>query len=282
MPTIGIAIGFLGFSLFGPLTYWYFMSNSVKTISDFSKKQVLHFIFPFFGIVIIFSTQKFNNVLYFVCSLSLFSYLSYCFFTYLYKKSDMDSPSFNWDKAIFNTMSLLFLVFLAQYFTDTIQTYAIGTALSSFIFGGLFFYMLKNPPNMVKALNKVSPKIEQVDQIITALELDKIYRSQGMDLTKFSHKINIPKYVISIVIRDRYKKSFPDIINYMRVKDIANKLKDPDLASIKVEELAFDVGFNSTSSFYTAFKRIMRMTPREYQKKEIYSLLQRTKEPQSN
>ncbi|GGI57604.1 hypothetical protein GCM10011444_19130 [Winogradskyella haliclonae] len=133
--------------------------------------------------------------------------------------------------------------------------------------------MLKNPPNMLKALNKISPKPEQMIQIITALELDKLYRTQGINLTKFSNKINIPKYVISIVIRDRYSKSFPEVINSMRIKDITNKLKDPNLANVKVEELAFDVGFNSTSSFYAAFKKIVKITPREFQRKMLHDML---------
>ncbi|GGI57593.1 helix-turn-helix domain-containing protein [Winogradskyella haliclonae] len=70
-----------------------------------------------------------------------------------------------------------------------------------------------------------------------------------------------------------YSKSFPEVINSMRIKDITNKLKDPNLANVKVEELAFDVGFNSTSSFYVAFKKIVKITPREFQRKMLHDML---------
>nr|WP_321232862.1 helix-turn-helix domain-containing protein [uncultured Psychroserpens sp.] len=266
MPALGIAIGFLGFSSFGPLTYWCFKFNAIR---KFQKTEYLHLIFPIIGTVLIIVLGKFYNTFYLACSLSLIIYLIYIFFVFFYKKDKLIKNTFKLDKAIFITMALLFFVFLIQYFTPTIQWYVIGTGLSSLIITGLFIYMLKHPPILMKAIHKTKPKPSQIDTIIKALEIEKIYHKQGISLTEFSILIDIPKYIISVVIKDRYQKSFPEVINHMRIEDIMTKLKDPDSVNIKVEELAFDVGFNSPSSFYNAFKKETSMTPREFQKNTI-------------
>ncbi len=269
MPTIGIIIGFLGFSTFGPLVYWYFKFDSKQNAKDFPKAEYLHLVFPIIGCLLMTISEKYDNEMYLACNISLTVYLAYIYFRFVFKRRTMDSHLLKLDKVIFITMSLLLFVFLIQYFVATIQLYVIGTGLSSLIISGLFIYMMKYPPNLMKAIHKTKPKPEQIHTIIEALEVKKMYHKQGISLTEFSKTINIPKYIISITIKDRYLKSFPEVINHMRIEDIIKKLKNPDSVNTKIEELAFDVGFNSTSSFYTAFKKETSMTPREFQKASI-------------
>lgn len=44
-----------------------------------------------------------------------------------------------------------------------------------------------------------------------------------------------------------------------------DKLSQPEFMNEKIEDLAYDVGFNTSSAFYNAFKKEVAMTPREYQ-----------------
>ncbi|WP_299112217.1 AraC family transcriptional regulator [uncultured Winogradskyella sp.] len=267
MPAFGIAIGFLGFSCFGPLTYWYFKYSYSKELTNFRSVEYLHLVFPIVGFMFIVYLENFFNEFYLGCSISLIIYLSYIFFKFLYRKKVQTILKL--DKAIFVTMTLLFIVFLIQYFTPTIQWYVIGTAISSLIISGLFTYMLKYPPTLMKAISKTILKPEHIDAIVKALELEKLYHKHGISLAEFSKIIDIPKYIISTTIKEKYKKTFPEVINYMRIEEIKQKLRDPNTANNKIEALAFDVGFNSTSSFYTAFKKETTMTPREFQKRAL-------------
>ena len=264
MPTLGIIIGFLGFSTFGPLSYWYFKFN--RDHNDFHKTEYLHLIFPILGAIVLGITEKLDTLMYLLCNLSFALYLAYIYFKFFFNRKQTNGSIPKLDRYIFITMLALLIVFLIQYFTATLQLYVIGTGISSIIIAGLFVYMLKYPPNLIKAIHKTIPKPEQVDSIVKALEVEKVYHKSNISLTEFSKLIDVPKYIISTTIKEKYQKSFPELINHMRINDIVSRLKHPDSVNIKIEDLAFDVGFNSTSSFYTAFKKETAMTPRAFQK----------------
>jgi AraC-like DNA-binding protein len=45
------------------------------------------------------------------------------------------------------------------------------------------------------------------------------------------------------------------------------RLVAPQNSHLKIEEIAFDTGFNAKSTFQAAFKKFTGMTPSEYRKK---------------
>ena len=67
------------------------------------------------------------------------------------------------------------------------------------------------------------------------------------------------------MINERLNMNFNTFINQYRI-DEAQKLliRDPERSVISV---AYDVGFNSKSSFYDAFSRYTGVTPQAYRKK---------------
>ena len=52
-------------------------------------------------------------------------------------------------------------------------------------------------------------------------------------------------------------------MNELRVKEVKQKLAGG--SDVKIEGLAYDVGFNTPSAFYAAFKKETSLSPREYQ-----------------
>jgi AraC-like DNA-binding protein len=54
------------------------------------------------------------------------------------------------------------------------------------------------------------------------------------------------------------------------LKKAKQMLTDPDKKDFTVLEILYDVGFNSKSSFITAFKKHTGYTPTEYRKKQLF------------
>jgi AraC-like DNA-binding protein len=73
------------------------------------------------------------------------------------------------------------------------------------------------------------------------------------------YKIDL--FAIFIFIDGLGKSSFEMTAEY-RIEEAKKLLKEK--VNIKVEEIAEEVGYNSKSSFNSAFKKIMGMTPSEW------------------
>ena len=58
-----------------------------------------------------------------------------------------------------------------------------------------------------------------------------------------------------------------DFVNEFRIKEAKSILKDPSKKEFTVLEILYEVGFNSKSSFNTAFKKHTGLTPTQFRKK---------------
>ncbi|PIA80323.1 hypothetical protein BFR04_16790 [Gaetbulibacter sp. 4G1] len=260
--TIGVALGFLGFSSIGPLLLLYFKNSIMK--SGFSTKHMLHFAYPILGFILINLINGYDGKFYLSALLSMSLYTVYIGAKFLFNKNYVELITL-WHKTLFYAIIALIGAFTFQHWGGSMLYYTIGTAIASLIIYILFFYALKSPV-LIKKTNRIIVSEKQINQVVKALEVDKSYLEPAITLVKFSETIDLPTYIISKVTKSVYNKSFPETINSFRIKDIKDKLIDPKYKNDKIENLAFDSGFKTPSAFYSAFKKETQKTPREYQK----------------
>ena len=105
-----------------------------------------------------------------------------------------------------------------------------------------------------------------LDKLNEVMESEKLYRDDSLTLSKLSRRLGIPEKHLSQVINKRTDQNFNDFINTFRIQEVKEKLSNPKYDHLTITSLAFDSGFNSKSSFYTAFKKITWTTPGEYRK----------------
>jgi len=98
------------------------------------------------------------------------------------------------------------------------------------------------------------------------MEKEKPYLDFGLTLQKLSIQTDIPEKELSILINHQLNKHFFDFINEYRINDAKTLLQDPAKKGLTVLEILYEVGFNSKSSFYTAFKKATNQTPTAYRK----------------
>ena len=94
---------------------------------------------------------------------------------------------------------------------------------------------------------------------------EQIYLRPGLTLPQLARAVGCSVNHLSQVINSGFGVSFFDFINRHRVehaKVLLEKLEDHG-AVLKV---AFSVGFNSNSAFYSAFKKHVGMTPAEFRR----------------
>lgn len=71
---------------------------------------------------------------------------------------------------------------------------------------------------------------------------------------------------LSVLINQDLNQHFFDFVNEYCIKNAQDILKDVSKNKLTILEILYEVGFNSKSSFKTAFKKHIGKTPTQYRK----------------
>ncbi|NSX55956.1 helix-turn-helix domain-containing protein [Parasulfitobacter algicola] len=91
-----------------------------------------------------------------------------------------------------------------------------------------------------------------------AMQNDLLYRNPNLSLFDLSKHIGASSHYVSQTLNTKLHATFFDYVNSWRIKDALKQLTTTDETVLMI---AYDVGFNSRSSFYKAFKRETGKTP---------------------
>lgn len=109
-----------------------------------------------------------------------------------------------------------------------------------------------------------------IENIISKLqqlfEHEKVFVDPELTLSGVAQKLDTQPHIVSQVINDRFRKSFNELLNQYRVEEFNRRARDPKYAAYSIIGIAQEVGYNSKSSFYAAFRKIHGTTPSEYMK----------------
>lgn len=101
-------------------------------------------------------------------------------------------------------------------------------------------------------LQRIAKKVEN------AMSQDLLYRDPNLSLWDLAKHIGVSSHYVSQALNTHLNKSFFDLVNGWRIKDALVQLNATDETILMI---AYDVGFNSRSAFYKAFKRETGKTP---------------------
>lgn len=91
----------------------------------------------------------------------------------------------------------------------------------------------------------------------------KLYLNPDLSLPTLASKLGVSRNILSQTLNETLQSSFFDYVNRHRVSASLDKLKNQKETIL---DIAMDVGFNSRSAFYKAFKRETGTTPSRYRK----------------
>jgi AraC-like DNA-binding protein len=92
------------------------------------------------------------------------------------------------------------------------------------------------------------------------------YLDASLTLQKLASQLNMPSRELSILINQQIGKHFFDFVNEYRIKKAMEKLRNASLKKSTIQEIMYDVGFNSKTPFNTAFKKHTYLTPSQFRK----------------
>ncbi len=101
-------------------------------------------------------------------------------------------------------------------------------------------------------------------KIMHHFDQNKPYLNPSLNLAKLSSDLNACSHTISLTINSRFEMTFFDLVNSYRInyaKDLLNNNKSNRLT---IDAIGFESGFNTSSSFYRAFKKHANTTPTQF------------------
>ena len=178
-------------------------------------------------------------------------------------------------------ISLWVLKFNTFLFMDIWRRYHLCPFTTSlyFIAGFLFFnilvYLALIRPDLFTWKKKyqntnlpAEKKRQIIDELLKQMEIEKIYADSSLTLTMLAKKTGISALYLSQIINDEFKVGFSEFVNTYRIKE-AEGLLFKTKGEYTVQQIMYDVGFNSKSAFNTAFRKYCGCTPTELKQKAV-------------
>ena len=104
--------------------------------------------------------------------------------------------------------------------------------------------------------------MSQTDKLQKIILDQELYKNPDLKLNDLAKAVNISGHQLSQLLNDNLDKSFAAYINEYRINRACELIAND--RGIKLEEIGYEVGFNSKSTFYTAFKKHKGTTPTLY------------------
>lgn len=213
---------------------------------------------------------------------------------YLENHSGTSIHSYNWLFQFTTVLSALYLIALFKNIfkfsevPEISEGIKIGLILFQLLIICWYLFKALNNPNLFR---NIDSKLKLVSDILLEeqketqtsvtdknygdeLALLKEYMSAkepflnpSITIQQVSDEINIPVRDLSLLINTQLGQHFFDFINGYRIERAKSILKDASKSKVTILEILYEVGFNSKSSFNTAFKKSTGTTPTSYRKK---------------
>lgn len=109
----------------------------------------------------------------------------------------------------------------------------------------------------------------ELDRLRDHMHCNAPFVDANLSLKKLARQMSMPARDLSLLINGGLGQSFFAFINAYRIDRAAEMLRDPARSDLSVLDILYEVGFNSKSSFNTAFKRRIGHTPSAYRRSRL-------------
>lgn len=113
-------------------------------------------------------------------------------------------------------------------------------------------------------------KMEQEEQLYNSINVriieEGLFMNPNLGLDALAESLGVKATKVSHLINTYSDYNFSDHVNHFRVAEAKKLLIHPDFSNYTIISIGLECGFNSKSTFYTAFKKFTGMTPSAWRK----------------
>lgn len=147
-----------------------------------------------------------------------------------------------------------------------------GAGVAVLLIAALLLFGVRKYRRYLKLKNKYKDSTLDQDtvaqgmkKLMYVMDIEKVYKDDGLQLHTLAKKIALTPHILSQLINEQLNKNFSDLVNGYRI-DEAKKMLEAADEDTSILHICYEVGFNSKSAFYRAFKKFTGLTPSQFQK----------------
>lgn len=106
-------------------------------------------------------------------------------------------------------------------------------------------------------------------KVIHLIEKHRLFMDSSIKLDDVAIRMNISKGYLSKIINKHSGKSFNALINDYRISLAKQLMTSEVYAHLNILGIAYEVGFNSKSTFYLAFSKRESVSPLQFMKSRV-------------
>jgi AraC-like DNA-binding protein len=265
-------LGLLSMAQIGPLAYFFTRSlfdNSFRL----RRVDYLHFL-P--GIIAAVFALMGQWRFYYVFTAHVIIYVIASAY-YLFKNKDVfraDDLKWQWITFILGGITILWITFVLQLIFYNPLTYRLIVISAAAIFYSLSLWAIPRSKLFVvdprKKHDDTSLQYEELGKRISELfERSEIFRDPNLTVTKLASQLKVPSYLVSRAINSYFEKSFSELLVQYRIQKSETLLIAEGSKVLTIEAIAYESGFNTLSAFYSAFKKINKITPAQFRDRGV-------------
>jgi AraC-like DNA-binding protein len=196
--------------------------------------------------------------------------------------SNIEKVSFHWMRnLIFAFMVITALAVLSEPLGwPLVDQSILPASITVFVFV-LGYYGIRQPQvftdssNHQKKYQKSGLTRERsqlyLKKLLAFMERENPHRDPNLTLQDLAARLAMSPNHLSQLLNEQLGQTFFDFINGYRVADFKRKLASPQNRHLTLLGIAYEAGFNSKSTFNSAFKKHVGLTPSEYRRSQMSS-----------
>lgn len=108
--------------------------------------------------------------------------------------------------------------------------------------------------------------LQRFNEIKSQIQEQELFTNPKLNLRSLAMKLDVKEKELSRLINECGDVNFYQFINKYRIEKFKELIRSPNAHHFTLLGLATEAGFSSKSTFYTAFKKLVGMTPKQYEK----------------
>lgn len=290
IPKIYLQFGLSACLFIGPLLYLFLKAAVLGTDTMKMSWKILLYGYLAFVLVIGIAFPYQNYVVFWNIYLAHIIYAQWLFFIVLsgyvlkekiskfFKREEKTTAQESWLLMIYAANTLIFTFYLLSLFRTAFTSCLNGSIVFSFMLylaismllyrrktDDLFQFVPAGKPGNRKMDNGLVAELSE--KLKLAMTRQKVFKDADLKLSGLSKMLGISPHQLSQFLNEHLENNFTTYINSYRIQEACEIISTG--SRLTLESIGYEVGFNSKSTFFTAFKKHTSMTPLSYQQHSL-------------